>query len=29
MTGKITNMKKVVTYWYLVKINPIINFIIW
>jgi len=29
MNGKITNIKKVVTCWYLVKINPFINFIIW
>ena len=29
MNGKITNMKKVLTYWYLVKINPIISFLIW
>ena len=29
MNGKITNMEKLVTYWYLVKIYPFVNFLIW
>jgi hypothetical protein len=29
MIGKITNVNVVVTYWYLVKIYPIVIYLIW